>query len=174
MVDSIVAHCSALTLRDMGAQFAVLRAALTRLGGCALPGPARLALAEAEQALNLLQTLQPGAVEDGVFATLLALAGPERAAELTQQMAVDLRQVQTSLAQGLAQSDARMVDAHSHVLVMLAGTAGARGLQHGAQALNRAAMAGDMALMHDIGPSVLAGVAALIGFVETADKGPPK
>lgn len=174
MVDSSVAHRSALNLRDTGPQLAVLRAALTRLAGCALPGPARLALAEAHQALTALEAIQPGAVDDGVFAALLALAGPEVAAELTLQMSVDLRRVLTALAQGLAQSDARVVDAQTHVLVMLAGTAGARGLQQGAQALNRAALAGDTAQMHDMGPAVLAGLAALIGFVETAAEGLPR
>ncbi|MDO9640208.1 MAG: hypothetical protein Q7J44_16850 [Pseudotabrizicola sp.] len=158
---------------DQGQPLAQLRAALTRLAGCALPDPARQALAEAELALSALEAIAPDPVDKTVFAALLEMAGPELAPELTAQMAADLRATLAALAQGLAQADRAMVGAQSHVLVSLAGAGGARRLELGAQALNRAALGGDAARMRALGPGVLAGLAALIGFVEGAADGKP-
>ena len=153
---------------------AQLRAALTRLAGCTLPDPARRALAEAELTLSALEAMQQCPVDNSVFATLLQMVGPEVAPELTAQMAADLRAVLAALAQGLAQADRAGVGAQSHVLVSLAGAAGARRLEHRAQALNRAAQDGDAARLRDLGPGVLAGLAALISYVEGSGSEVPR
>lgn len=160
-----------LPLPDQDQPVAQLRAALTRRAGCALPAPARQALAAADLALSALEAAQPDAVDKTVFAALLDMAGPEVAPELTAQMAADLRAVLAALGQGLAQADRATVGAQAHVLVSLAGAAGARRLELGAQAMNRAARGGDVARMRALAPGVLSGLAALIDFVEGTETG---
>lgn len=160
----------AAPLPDPTPQLQALRAALTRLAGCALPSPARLALAEAQMALSALESLQSGAVDRSTFDALMALAGPEVAPELVAQMAADLRAVAEALAEGLAASDWAAVRAQTHVLVALAGSAGARGLEQASQALNLAAHEADAIRVRALGPGVLAGLDGLIRFVEDADR----
>ena len=168
-------------LSDPTPQLTQLRKALLRLSGSPLPAPARLALAEAQLAYAALEDVLIGSrapVDRSVFDALLAMAGPEIAPELIIQMAADLRAVLMALAQGLAASDHDRIRAQTHVLVALAGAAGARGLAQGAQALNMAAQVredgqigdakqiGNSRQIAELGPVVLAGLGALIVFVE--------
>lgn len=145
-----------------------LRAALTRLAGLALSAQARLALAEAQMALNALESMHSGAVDRSVFDALMEMAGPEVAPELVTQMAADLRAVSVALAEGLAGPDWAEIRAQTHVLVALAGSAGARGLELGAQALNLAAHEEEAIRVRALGPGVLSGLDGLIQFVEEA------
>ncbi|MFN4155386.1 MAG: hypothetical protein ACK4HF_12100 [Paracoccaceae bacterium] len=161
----------AVPLSDPTSQLKALRAALTRLAGSTLPAPARLALAEAQLALTALESLHRGAVDQSVFDALLQMAGPEVAPELVAQMTADLRAVAQGLAQGLAASDWAGIRAQTHVLVALAGSAGAHGLERTAQALNLAAHEGDAIRVRALGPGVLAGLDGLIDFVEAARTG---
>lgn len=161
----------AVPLPDPTPQLQALRVALTRLAGCALPGPARVALAEAQMALSALDSLHSGAVDRSVFDALLAMAGPEVAPELVAQMAADLAAVRVALALALAETDWAGIRAQTHVLVALAGSAGARGLEHASHALNLAAHETDADRARALGPGVLAGLDGLIRFVEAAHSG---
>ncbi|MFN3721912.1 MAG: hypothetical protein ACK4VZ_02615 [Paracoccaceae bacterium] len=165
-----------MILSDPSAQLKHLRQALDRIAGSALPAAARLALAEAQVAHSELEEMLVGSgapVNRSVFESLLAMAGPDIAQELIVQMAADLRAVSIALAQGLATTDHARIRAQTHVLVALAGSAGAQGLEQGAQALNTAAQDADDARITELGPIILAGLGALIVFVESvgADKG---
>ncbi|MFN4130471.1 MAG: hypothetical protein ACK4GC_11760 [Paracoccaceae bacterium] len=161
----------AAPLPDMTPQLKALRAALSSLAGCALPGTARLALAEAQMALSALESAQGDAVDRSVFEALLAMAGPEVAPELVAQMAADLRAVAEALARALTRLDWAEIRGQTHVLVALAGSAGARGLGQAAQALNRAAHEADAPSARALAPAILAGLDGLIGFVEKAGAG---
>lgn len=130
-----------------------------------------MALAEAQLALSALESQHSGGVDQSVFEALLAMAGPEVAPELVAQMAADLRALEGALAQGLATFDCDVIRAQTHVLVALAGSAGARGLTQAAQAMNLAAVAGDAGLLREIGPGLLTGLGRLIRFVESARPG---
>jgi hypothetical protein len=159
----------ATPLPDPSPQLTVLRAALARLAGSTLPSSARLALAEAQMALTALEGMlvnRNAAIDRSVFDGLLAMAGPDIAPKLVAQMAADLRALSIALAQGLALSDHEVIRAQTHVLVALAGSAGARGLEQGAQAMNLAAHHGDDTQISALGPGLLAGLGALIVFVE--------
>ncbi|NEX47065.1 hypothetical protein [Pseudotabrizicola algicola] len=156
---------------DLTPHLRVLRAALARLAATPLTGPARAALAEAEMALAGLESAQAGAVDRGVFEALLAMAGPEVAPELVAQMATDLHMVATGLTRGLAALDWAEIRGQTHVLVALAGSAGAQRLEQAAQALNMAAHETDAARARALAPGLLAGLDQLIGFVETARAG---
>ncbi|MDO8882048.1 MAG: hypothetical protein U0934_11890 [Pseudotabrizicola sp.] len=159
----------ALPLLDPTPQLTLLRAALTRLAGSTLPATARMALAEAQMALSALETVMlngSAAIDRSVFDSLLAMAGPDIAPELVAQMAADLRAVSIALARGLALPDLEAIKAQTHVLVALAGSAGARGLEQGAQRVNLAAHHGDTAQINEMGPGLLAGLGTLIAFVE--------
>ncbi|MDR7125745.1 hypothetical protein [Pseudotabrizicola sp. 4114] len=161
----------AVPLPDPTPQLRALRAALTRLAGCALPGPARVALAEAQMALSALESLHSGTVDRSVFDALMAMAGPEVAPELVAQMAADLRAVRVALAVALDGMDWAGIRSQTHVLVALAGSAGARGLEQGSQALNLAAHETDALRVRALGPGILTGLDGLIRFVEAAGSG---
>lgn len=156
---------------DMTPHLKVLRAALSRMAGTALPGPARAALAEAQMALSALESAQSGAVDRSVFDALMAMAGPEVAPELVAQMTADLRAVAEALAQALARLDWAEIRGQTHVLVALAGSAGARRLEQAAQALNMAAHEADAPRARALAPGILAGLDQLIQFVELAGVG---
>lgn len=156
---------------DMTPHLRVLRAALTRIAGSALPGPARAALVEAQMALSALESAQSGAVDRSVFDALMAMAGPEVAPELVAQMAADLRAVGGALTRGLAGLDWAEIRGQTHVLVALAGSAGARRLEQAAQALNMAAHEADVPRARALAPGILAGLEQLIRFVEAAGAG---
>ncbi|RGP38865.1 hypothetical protein [Pseudotabrizicola alkalilacus] len=161
----------AAPLPDPTPQLQALRAALTRLAGSTLPAPARMALAEAQMALSALESLYSGAVDRSVFDALMAMAGPEVAPELVAQMAADLRAVRLALAAALDGANWAGIRAQTHVLVALAGSAGARGLEQASQALNLAAHEADAIRVRALGPGILAGLDGLIRFVEAADSG---
>lgn len=159
-----------LASSDAAPHLQALRAALTQLSGHALPARSRQALADAHAALNALESLHSGVVDRTVFDALMEMAGPEVAPELVAQMAADLRAVSGALADALAGLDWAEIRAQTHVLVALAGSAGARGLGAAAQALNLAAHEAHEARVRELGPSILGGLRGLIDFVETAHR----
>lgn len=156
---------------DPAPHLAALRAALARMAGCTLPAPARLALAEAQEALMALEHQGRSAMDQSVFDALLDMAGPEVAPELVAQMSADLRAVSVALSAGLTALDWAEIRAQTHVLVALAGAAGAHGLESACQQLNQAAHIPDVAAVTDLGPQVMAGLTTLIAFVERACDG---
>lgn len=153
---------------DMTPHLRVLRASLTRMAATSLPGPARVALAEAQVALAALEGAQGAVVDRRVFDALMELAGPDLAPDLVTQMAADLRMVQMTLARSLAGPDWNDVRGQTHILMALAGSAGAHRLEQGARALNLAAHAADAARAQKLTPEILAGLEQLIRFVDAA------
>ena len=156
---------------DPAPHLATLRAALARMAGCALPGPARLALAEAQEALTALENRNQGDMDRSVFDALLEMAGPEVAPELVAQMSADLRAVSVALSAALKTEDWAEIRAQTHVLVALAGAAGADGLEQACQQLNRAVHGPDAVAIAQLGPMVMAGLDILIDFVDRACDG---
>ena len=152
---------------DLRQQLAVLRDCFARMASTPLPPPARVALVEAEQAVALLERETAGGMDITVFAGLLAMAGPEVAADLLRQMLADLRAVAADLSQGLHGQNWPVIRAQTHVLAALAGAMGARDLERDARELNRVAQTTDSARCGGLGASVLEALSALIGFVET-------
>ncbi|MCU0900531.1 MAG: hypothetical protein MUC82_08555 [Cypionkella sp.] len=152
----------------------ILRRALIRLSSVALPEAGRAALAEAQMALSALELVQNGGVDRSVFDALLAMAGPDVAPELTAQMVADLRAVRTALTAAVTARDWPVIRAQTHVLVALAGAAGARSVERMSQQLNLAAQDKDGVTVNLIGPRLLDGLQALIRFVEDAAPGHPQ
>ena len=95
------------------------------------------------------------------FERLLAIAGPEPARALLEQLRIDLRDAAGRLGAGLDAGDMGLVRAATHVLVALAGMVGACGLQRDAQALHDDAAAGDADGAARRGPGVAAGIEAM-------------
>ncbi|MDZ7884412.1 MAG: hypothetical protein U5N53_16660 [Mycobacterium sp.] len=85
------------------------------------------------------------AMDQSVFDALLDMAGPDVGPELVAQMSADLRAVSVALSVGLAVPDWDEIRSQTHVLVALAGAAGAYGLESACQQLNRAAHIPDAA-----------------------------
>ncbi|GEM_PF-5635050 len=152
---------------NLDAPLAALRQALERLETLDLDADARAALKAAWSAFDALD-LPQAQVDHSVFAALLAMAGPEVAPELLAQMAADLRAVGRVLTPAMQAHDWAAIAAQSHVLVALAGAAGATGLADLAQTLNRAAHQADDRAVDQIAGRVSGGLQQLIGFVERA------
>lgn len=148
---------------------AVARDALIRLAAMALPAEAHAIVAEAQAALR---SLDPSSAGDGIdrdtFEGLLKMAGPEVAPELLSQMLKDLRAVQVGLGLAAEGPDFAQIRAQTHVLSALAGAAGATTLESAARDMNMAAHGVDAARVAQLLLRVQPGLAALIGFVETA------
>lgn len=72
---------------------------------------------------------------------LLALAGPRDAAELLSRIEGDLSDTATRIADALPRADSEALRAASHVLVAVAGSVGAQGLEAAARRFNTAAHA---------------------------------
>lgn len=89
---------------------------------------------------------------------LRQIAGPAAAAELFQRLTEDLADARSGLAQAAARADTAALRAHSHVIIALAGTAGAQWLHERAITLN--------ARTHDDSP-----VAALQAMAAELDRG---
>ncbi|MBN2629300.1 MAG: hypothetical protein JXR75_02025 [Rhodobacteraceae bacterium] len=158
---------------DPDAPLAALRQALTRLDALDLEPDARAALKAAWSAFGALD-LPQGPVDNSVFAALLAMAGPEVAPELLTQMAADLRAVGHVLTPAMRAHDWAAICAQSHVLVALAGAAGATGLAALAQALNRAAHRADDRAVDQVAGRISGALQQLISFVEQAQSDVPQ
>lgn len=99
------------------------------------------------------------------LAALLDIVGPTDAPALLRQLNADLSSCDTMIQDALPRQDWTLLRRASHNLTALAGTAGATGLQHLAEALNLAAHAGDSATVQNLGPTIrheLASLAAQI------------
>lgn len=141
-----------------------LRRALSRLEAIALDPEGEAALADAMQALADLE--QPAVVDRVVFDSLLSMAGPLVARDLVVQMTTDLRAIAMALPPAMASHDWSGIRAQAHVLVALAGAAGAQTLESAAQALNRAAHDHDAQTAEHWYGLVQLWLAALIRFLE--------
>ena len=92
---------------------------------------------------------------------ILALAGPEMAVSILQQMRVDLAGVAATLAPALTTHDWGAIRAQTHVLIALAGTIGAMRLHQLAIDVNNAAHQQDALQLTALSPPLLADLAGL-------------
>lgn len=114
-----------------------------------------------------MTTVQPLAA----LATLLDIVGPAEAPALLRQLNADLASCDAMIQDALPRQDWSILRRASHNLTALAGTAGATGLQHLAEALNLAAHAGDSATVQHLGPTIrheLASLAARINALSAS------
>lgn len=79
------------------------------------------------------------ALDEAALNRLLALAGPEDGPELMRRLIVDLDAVAVGLAASLATGDRGGLRHHSHVLLAISGSIGARRLCDLAQMINQSA-----------------------------------
>ena len=124
---------------------------------------------EAERVRDLLagifaemQPADPAAmVLDGNLQRLMEMAGPAVARDLVERLGVDLDSVAAALRQAGAVADWASLRGQSHILIALAGVAGALQLQTAAEAVNRIALHSDPDALHQALPGCLALIAAL-------------
>ena len=105
------------------------------------------------------------------LAALLDIVGPAEAPALMRQLNADLGDCDAMIQDALPRHDWPILRRASHNLTALAGTAGATGLQHLAEALNQAAHAGNSATVQDLGPTIrheLASLAAQINALSAS------
>lgn len=117
-------------------------------------------------ATELVAALYAPAPEAAAFAHLLDIAGAEMANTLIAQFQNDLRDVQIKLTAAFAEPDWATLRGASHVLIALAGTAGALALEAAARCLNQSANDNDSAGLDEYGPSVQNGLASLLRFMD--------
>lgn len=92
---------------------------------------------------------------------ILALAGPEMATRILQQMRVDLAAVAAALKPALSGQDWAVIRAQTHLLIALAGTIGAMRLHQLAIDMSSAAHDKDAAQLSALTPPLMADLAAL-------------
>lgn len=133
------------------AEFALLQAATERLAADQLPP-------------------EPGMrdFDPTRFQHLLDLAGPGMAGTLLTHLAADLTRCQTLISDGASNHDWAALREGSHILISLAGSAGAQSLQAMTEALNTAVHALDVTTIGSIYPSLNAELEALIALVRAS------
>jgi HPt (histidine-containing phosphotransfer) domain-containing protein len=100
------------------------------------------------------------------FARLLDMAGPEAAAELTERFRDDLHSTATALKGAIAAMSWDNLRGATHILIALAGTAGADDLHRRAQALNALAKKKDAEAVKRQAPALLAQLQVLLAFFD--------
>ena len=115
-----------------------------------------------------LQPPPPAAMPlDGSLQQLMLMAGPELARDLVDRLQDDLASVAAALRAAWPAGDWPVLRSQSHILVSLAGAAGARRLQAGAEHLNNVANLADGAAMHLALPPCLTQITALRQKIRT-------
>jgi hypothetical protein len=107
----------------------------------------------------------PRRMDTGRLDRLLQMAGPRDGAELLERLAEDLGRIAPALRVACAKGDRAAVRAETHVLLAVAGSIGAAGLEDEARALNRAAHDQDAPLPVGLAQSVLDDLAALRALI---------
>ena len=115
---------------------------------------------------ELVAALCAPAPEAAAFAHLLDMAGADMANTLIAQFQNDLRDVQIKLTAAFDEPDWATLRGASHVLIALAGTAGALALEAAARCLNQCANDNDSSGLDEHGPSVQHGLASLLRFMD--------
>ena len=124
-------------------------------------------LAEALQAVLTLPTaVTETAIDPKAFLHLLDIAGADLATELITRFQEDLAAVEADLITALPELDWRALRGASHVLVALAGTAGAHILEEASRAFNTAAIAGNAQHIAEQAEALLTGLTELIAFID--------
>lgn len=83
--------------------------------------------------------LPPLQMDDSRLARLIELAGPLHTTELLMHLDQDLTRVAQELAKAVQTSDPGIIRTQTHVLITLAGSVGAAGLEQDARTLNQIA-----------------------------------
>jgi HPt (histidine-containing phosphotransfer) domain-containing protein len=96
---------------------------------------------------------------------LLALVGPALAPDLLRQLDDDLSRCSQTIAQGTKAMDWGALRDASHVLISLAGSAGAEGLHGMARALNATAHDRNETTLAAVLPDLTQDLQALIAFI---------
>jgi two-component system aerobic respiration control sensor histidine kinase ArcB len=106
-------------------------------------------------------------LDPAAFDALLKMAGPAVAAELTQRILSDLQATERALLAASHAPNWPAIRAQTHILIALAGTAGAPRLHHLAQAINDLAHqpAPDINTFRTLLPQVLESLDMLIHFI---------
>ena len=99
------------------------------------------------------------------FQRLLDIAGPSMAGTLLRHLLEDLANCRTIIGTGAKGPDWDALREGSHVLISLAGSAGASSLQAFAEAMNIAAQGHDKAAAASVMPSMLGELEALITLI---------
>lgn len=108
-----------------------------------------------------------GLLGDGtVLRDLLALAGPEVAAQILAQMRIDLAEVAAALSPALGPLDWAVMRRETHVLISVAGTIGAGRLHALAIDLNTAAHDRDPAQAAALAAPLMSDLTALIALLQ--------
>lgn len=107
----------------------------------------------------------PETVDEGRFRRLLEIAGPDTANELVHRLHVDLKSTRERLDEAMAGTDWVEIRAQTHVLMSLAGTVGAGGLQRLSEALNAAAHQRDRDQAAGLRTELLMRLDGLLAFV---------
>lgn len=115
----------------------------------------------------------PAGMDAAVLQNLLALCGPETGRELLVRIVKDLTTLRHGLVEAANGADSAAIRAHSHVLVAIAGTIGASGLQQMAQDLNDLAQPGcEAAPLWREARAVAAAAAGLVVYVAAISAAP--
>ena len=114
-------------------------------------------------------------IEPAHFHELLQMAGPKMAAGLLDQLQKDLRAAERGLIAAAQGPDWLEMRRQSHVMIALAGTAGASLLHRQAQTLNALAHhpAPDHGAFHALLPQALEQLSELINFIDQQISFPP-
>ncbi|GLS86751.1 hypothetical protein GCM10010873_17250 [Cypionkella aquatica] len=128
----------------------------------ALADAVRQVLHRNAPAQNLAPQIEPAQLQQ-----LLSMAGPAVAAELLEHLLQDLRATERGLLAASHGPDWTTLRRHTHVMIALAGTAGATQLHQLAQALNQLAHqpAPDRGTFRTLLPQALEQLDALIHFI---------
>ena len=110
----------------------------------------------------------PQHIEPSQFQQLLQMAGPQVAAELLDRLQQDLRSTERGLVAASHGPDWPAVRRQTHVMIALAGTAGATFLHHLAQTMNDLAnqTLPDRGTFHTLLPQALEQLDMLIHFID--------
>ena len=154
---------------DIAAAVTLLKTGLAAVAALP-PGLARDArTAHADAVATLIGALDlPPPVQDPIdrmdrsrLDRLLQLAGPVQGAELLAQLAQDLARIGDALDRAAAVVDADSLRRETHILIALAGSVGAHGLEQDARALNRAANDPSISLDDGLPEALRRGLAGL-------------
>jgi two-component system, OmpR family, aerobic respiration control sensor histidine kinase ArcB len=108
-------------------------------------------------------------IDPAQFANLLKMAGPEGAQEILRTFRIDLAKTERGLIAASHLTDWASLQAQSHVLIALAGTAGAQQLSDLAQTMNRLCHSADpdRSTLQTLLPQLLEALSALAQFIAT-------
>lgn len=106
-----------------------------------------------------------GAIDMGVYESLVQVIGPDTMSELLDKVAIDLKTIQNKLTDAGVKADMNEIRAASHTLISVAGAIGATNLQKTAEALNTAAKTTDTQKRQALNTLCIKGISVVLTFV---------